>query len=346
MSSSNSEKNLKRSSIILLCSFVIIVIGYFALEGRFVKDTEEVVDNSTVEVDNTTKGQVVDNTTGLKKVVVTNEPEKIQTIGYRDYFLGTFENGKWYSAEGFIGKNTEDYELNCKNNVVKKEYNIDDIIAMNKIVYFDGEKLIPKGTLAYDKEEHPENYTEIFYFRYDLNEFLNSEDSSGKYTCFVVSQELKTVPTKKYEQVLETDKKDKYIDMVKKELVSDKLDAEPIVTNIYKVDTDNDGSMETYIAASNYENYDNEKDENFYLYLLHIEGNSDKAEVLLKDISRKDSPGATLLRLIEDISFVDYNNDGKMEIVVRTIAWDIPEVYVIDKVNDTYELNMYGNFAW
>ena len=67
----------------------------------------------------------------------------------------------------------------------------------------------------------------------------------------------------------------------------------------------------------------------------------------MKDnVNKTSSVSPALNRMINDVAFIDYNNDGKLEIIIETITWDIPEVFVIDKVDDKYELNLYGNFAW
>ena len=50
---------------------------------------------------------------------------------------------------------------------------------------------------------------------------------------------------------------------------------------------------------------------------------------------------------ISGMTLIDFNNDGKLEIVIDAILWDIPEIYVI-RLNEANEkeLCLYGNFAW
>ena len=344
--SKKSIKNLRRSIIILLCSFVIVVAGYFVFEHELIKESEKYSSQNIVNND-VDRGDFQSNTIVNDRVVVKNVPTDIQTIGYKTYFLGTFEDGKWYSAEEIKSTSNNEFTINCENNVTLKEYDIDDIASRNKIFYLDGEKHLPKTSLVYDKEENPEHYFKIYYFRYNLAEFLSYEDVENKDNFFVVSQELTTPCKDTYEVTLDKTSKEKYEKMAKEVLVKDRLDNEPIITSVYSVDTDNDGSVETYIVVNNNDNYEIGKDNNCYYYLLNVEGNSDKAEIIMKDnVDKTSSVSPALNRMINDVDFIDYNNDGKLEIIIETITWDIPEVFVIDKVDDKYELNLYGNFAW
>ena len=344
--SKKSVKNLKRSIIILLCSFVIAIAGYFVFEHALIKESEKYSNQEVVNNDANTEN-LQSNVIVNDRVVVKNVPTEVQTIGYKTYFLGTFEDGKWYSAEEITSTSDDSFAINCVNNVKLKEYDIDDIASRNKIFYLNGEKHLPKTSLVYDKEEYPEHYTKIYYFRYDVSEFLSLENGTDNDNFFVVSQELTTPCKDTYEVTLDKNSKEKYEKMLKEVLVADRLENEAIVTNAYSVDTDNDGSIETYIVASNYDNYEKGKESNCYYYLLKVEGNSNKAEVIMKNNANETSSSSVALnRKISNIAFIDYNNDGKLEIIIETITWDVPEVFVIDKVDDKYELNLYGNFAW
>ena len=196
--SKKSVKNLRRSIIILLCSFVIVVAGYFVFEHELIKESEKYSSQNIVNND-VDRGDFQSNTIVNDRVVVKNVPTAVQTIGYKTYFLGTFEDGKWYSAEEITSTSNNEFTINCENNVTLKEYDIDDIASRNKIFYLDGEKHLPKTSLVYDKEENPEHYFKIYYFRYNLAEFLSYEDIENKDNFFVVSQELTTPCKDTYE---------------------------------------------------------------------------------------------------------------------------------------------------
>ena len=86
-----------------------------------------------------------------------------------------------------------------------------------------------------------------------------------------------------------------------------------------------------------------------YSFVLKVE--NENVEIILERVmTEKDIKNVDNFECyyeLDGLSLVDFDNDGKLEIVASGIVWDIPEIFVF-KTNEASEteLCLYGNFAW
>lgn len=271
-----------------------------------------------------------------------------QYIGIDSCFLGEYSEGKWYSANEFYEEAlTEiDFKINAKINVNKKDYTYQEILNQKTFYLYSGnaENLVleeKSDELFYDIEEYPEYYADINLFRFNLPNGFGGDGT------LYTSQELLNLNKNGVLEITDYQEYEKYI---KEILIENEIEEAVNISKIVEVDANEDGIKEIYIlACSPQTNWDDLKD--IYNLLVKVEdGNS---QIIMQKFIQKEEfetkyNDATLLYTsIYSINFADFNNDGKMEMYVKTFIWDNPYIYVFNyNASNELELCMYGNFAW
>ena len=339
-----NKKNIIFSVCLLLIALLLIVGFYLYSQNEINKIKEEVME--------------------IKKQELINEYEaKDQYIGISSCFLGTVSNnGKWNSANEYID-NIEDafFKLgeSIKVNVNKKDFTVDDIIQNKEIYLYDENKFLgKKDDIFYDKDLNPEYYNDINYFRFNSDkyyEYKNNEEETSKdkmYDNFLDFQVGKALESK-YSDRITNIEKEKYLEYEKyvKEVLDNRgLKIDIVINKILLADSDNNGENEIYILSnSQHKNVNDEFKDGRYSLVLKIENG--KTEIIMERVlTPKEMSDMEYMMKYYEISgmtLIDFNNDGKLELVIYACVWDLPEIYVI-RLNDANEkeLCLYGNFAW
>ena len=275
--------------------------------------------------------------------------ENTQYIGIDSCFLGEYSEGKWYSANelnaDFMG-GISNFKINANINVNNKEYTCEDIVNKKSFYLYsrNAENIVieeKSDELFYNKEEYPEHYEDINHFRFN---FPNGFGGDGS---LCTTQELKNINNNIITEITGYQEYEKYI---KEILVENGIQQATNINKILKADANLDGKEETYILACSPQIDENNLTD---VYNLLVKIEDGKSQIIIQKIIKMEAfvkvynDITMLYSSINSINFIDFNNDGKLELYVKTFTWDNPEIYVFN-YNDSsvLELCMYGNFAW
>lgn len=258
--------------------------------------------------------------------------EKIY-IGIDDCFLGIYENGKWYSSQKF----TSDYTINGNININYKDISTDEVASQEKYYkHTYGNSPVEMKDFLYDKNENPEYYNEIYYFRYK-NEMMESN---------IISTSSSNVFNTEYRKIEETESFNKYVEDALKQYFIE--EATVNINLVIEADIEKDGNNEYIIAASSPLNeiksgtLESEK----FVYSFVILVKEDKANVFMSAVHPADELSINIPTIVTDIKICDLNNDSAPEICINTMYWDHPEKYVFSYNDDSLNLVLYGDFTW
>ena len=267
-------------------------------------------------------------------------------------------DSEWISANDFrVEYSSFKLGENVKSNVIKDEITADDILNNKAFYLYDERKILgKKSDIFYDKDLNPEYYFEINVFRFNAIEYeKDSEDRDIKFDnslLFATSKLLANEYTQRIE-VVDKDNVNDYEKYVKKVLDDKGIVADINIDKVLIADSNSDGNDEKYILANSINDIENELRTNnikpIYSFVLKVE--NENVEIILervmteKDIKNVDN--VECYYELDGVSLVDFDNDGRLEIVASGIVWDIPEIFVF-KTNEASEteLCLYGNFAW
>lgn len=311
--------------ILLICALLISVFTYFYINKQI-----EIMKESELE---------------KRKQELVDEYEALdQYIGINSCFLGTVNKNEWKSANEYSENSS--FKLNVKSNVEKYDYTAEDILENKSFYLYNEEKFMgKKSDIFYDKDLEPMYYTDINCFRFNIYKYIENEKDLNIET----SKVLDTNYANRYESI-STDKFNEYEKYVTQVLAEKNI--KPANVNIDKVifaDCDLDGENEIYILANSEYNSDYENvTEGLYSLILKVV-NDDVKVILERTVSDKEIKNIAQMEKCFniDMTLIDFNNDGKLEIVAQAILWDIPEIFVI-RINELNEeeLCLYGCFAW
>ena len=337
----------KRNKVIITFSVILLLIAILMVVGFYLYSQNEI---------NKIKEEDIE----LKKQELIEEYEaKDQYIGINGCFLGTVNNnGKWNSANEY-NLESELFYLgdDIKINVNKMEFTADDIINNNEFYLYDENKFFGKVfDVFYDKDLNPEYYTDINCFRFNSDKYykyINKETAeNNSWENYFDFQLGKSLDTKYADRVtkVEKEKYTEYEKYVKKVLDDKNVKIDIVINKVLLADSDNNGEDEIYILSNSvHQEVDDEFKNGRYSLVLKVE--NEEVEILLERVlTQKEMSDMEYMMKYYDISgmtLIDFNNDGKLEIVIDAILWDIPEIYVI-RLNEANEkeLCLYGNFAW
>jgi len=272
----------------------------------------------------------------LTEAIEESKKEKIY-IGIDDCFLGIYENGKWYNSQ----KYTSDYLINGSININYKEISIDEVIEQEKYYkHIYGNNPTEMKDYLYDKNEFPEYYNEIYYFRYKAIE----ENEIDKST--IISTNNSNIFNTKYYEIKETESYNKYVEEALKQYGIEESTAN--IDLIIEADIEKDGNNEYIIAASSpldeSKNKTSESEEFVYSFVILVKEN--KANILMSKIELASELSINIPTIVKDIKICDLNNDSVSEICIDTIYWDHPEKYVFSYEAGSVDLVLYGDFTW
>ena len=268
-------------------------------------------------------------------------------IGINGCFLGEYYNGKWFSAGKYFDHNTiGEFKINTNINVNYKEFKYQDILSKKSYYLYNASNntLLEAGEPFYNKEEYPDHYTDdIFYFRFDTKYDKYAKENED-YKTFISNKKIKDLV--EIREIKNTEEYKKYVNEV---LEKNNIKEEGKITKILEVDSNKDGNKEIYIIAQNYENIDMENKDNVYNFIIKLENNETK--VIIERIINKDSISyigeIQKYANITDINFVDFDNDGILEMYIEAGIWDVPQIFVFDyNEKSELELCLYGCFGW
>lgn len=344
----------KRNKNILIVAISIILISVIAVVSTYFYTENEKKELEEAAIEK------------RKQELIAEYEAKDQYIGINGCFLGTVNNqGEWKSANDYILDLHEDYSFklgdSIKVNVNKSEFTADDIIENKDFYIYDEKNLIgKKDDVFYDKDLNPEYYYEINTFRFNSYKYLenleleenteeNMEEQFDNYFSFELSKSI----DKKYSSrftLIEKEKFSEYEKYVKEVLDKKGLKIDIKINKVIYADSDSNGENEIYILSNSvHKDVDDDFENGRYSLVLKVE--NEEVEVLLEKVLTPEVMSNMEYYLkyygISGLTLVDFNNDGKLEIVIDACTWDIPETYVI-RLNDSNEkeLCLYGCFAW
>ena len=343
------NKNILIVSIsIILISFIAIVATYFYTENEIKKVEEAAIEKK-------------------KQELIAEYEAKNQYIGINSCFLGTVNNeNEWKSANEYVLDLNDNYSFklgdSIKVNINKSEFTADDIIENKDFYIYDENKFLGKKDDAfYDKDLNPEYYYDINTFRFNSYKYFENTDSEENVEDNVIEDnfenyfnfELSKSIDKYYASRLTEVSKDKYSEYEKyvKEVLDKKgLKIDIKINKVIYADSDSNGVNEIYILSNSvHKDVDDDFKNGRYSLVLKVE--NEEVEILLEKVLTPETMASMEYYLkyydISGLTLVDFNNDGKLEIVIEACTWDIPETYVI-RLNDSNEkeLCLYGCFAW
>lgn len=293
------------------------------------------------------ENEVLDSESNKEDVSQNENAFKDNTfIGINGCFLGEYYDGKWYSVSDFIKTNyITDFKVNTNINVNYKEFKYQDILSKKSYYLYNASNntILEAGEPFYNKEEYPDHYTDdIFYFRFDTKYDKYAKENED-YKTFISNKKIKDLV-----EIREIKNIEEYKKYVNEVLEKNNINEEGQITKILEVDSNKDGNKEIYIVAGNYETFMDDK-RNVYNFVIKLENN--ESEVFIERIINKDSISyiseIQKYANITDINFVDFDNDGLLEMYIETITWDVPEIFVFDyNEKSELELCLYGCFAW
>ena len=257
-------------------------------------------------------------------------------IGIDNCFLGIYENGKWYNAQ----ECKFDYTISGKINTTYTAISADEVIQQGKYYkYAYGKEPIEMQDYFYDKNEFPEYYNEICYFRFKGDE--NAIERNN-----IISTSNVNVFNMSYSEIRQTESYNKYVEELLKQ-----YNIENSTVNIDKIiqtDIDLDGNNEYIIAASSPFNSEKsatlETEEYVYSFIFLLK--DDNVRLIMNKIQKASELSVNAPTIVNDIKVCDLNQDSKLEICINTLYWDKPEQYVFTYDKDSIDLVLYGDFTW
>ena len=290
-----------------------------------------------------------------KQELIDEYEAKEQFIGIDECFLGTVNSeGIWKSANEYTESDNNFFKLNTKINVEKSEITADEIIQNEYFYLYDENEFIGKEKdVFYDKDLDSVYYTGIKYFRFNSFKYYNDDNYSEKnhdnFLRFATSKMLDSNYSNRVEYISKNNFEE-YEKYVKPVLEDRGIDSEVNINKVLLADSDLDGNDEIYILANSKYNSDYMQTTNgIYSLVLKVQNNETKViiERIIPKENLKNYDSIERCFEIYGLNLVDFNNDGKKEIVIYSIVWDIPEIFVItlNDVNEE-ELCLYGDFAW
>ena len=339
-----------RNKVVIICSMFLIILSLAILlfSCIFYKMRMNELEAKAKELREEQKEQII------KEYETKN-----QFIGINNCFLGMVTpDSEWISANDFrVEYSSFKLGENVKSNVIKDEITADDILNNKAFYLYDERKILgKKSDIFYDKDLNPEYYFEINVFRFNAIEYeKDSENRDIKFDnslLFATSKLLANEYTQRIE-VVDKDNVNDYEKYVKKVLDDKGIVADINIDKVLIADSNSDGNDEKYILANSINDIENELRTNnikpIYSFVLKVE--NENVEIILERVmTEKDIKNVDNFECyyeLDGLSLVDFDNDGKLEIVASGIVWDIPEIFVF-KTNEASEteLCLYGNFAW
>lgn len=339
-----------RNKVVIICSIILIILSLAILlfSCIFYKMRMNELDAKAKELREEQKEQIIE-----------EYETKNQFIGINNCFLGMVtSDNEWISANDFrVEYSSFKLGENVKSNVIKDEITADDILNNKAFYLYDERKLLgKKSDIFYDKDLNPEYYNEIYYFRFNAIEYeKDSDDRDIKFDnslLFATSKLLANEYSQRIE-VVDKENVNDYEKYVKKVLDDKEIVADINIDKVLIADSNSDGNDEIYILANSINDIENELKNNdinpIYSFVLKVE--NENVEIILERVMTendiKNADDIECYYELDGLSLVDFDNDGKLEIVVSGIVWDIPEIFVF-KTNEASEteLCLYGNFAW
>ena len=342
-----------RNKVVIICSIILIILSLAILlfSCIFYKMRMNELEAKAKELREEQKEQ--------KEQIIEEYETKNQFIGINNCFLGMVtSDNEWISANDFrVEYSSFKLGENVKSNVIKDEITADDILNNKAFYLYDERKLLgKKSDIFYDKDLNPEYYNEIYYFRFNAIEYeKDSDDRDIKFDnslLFATSKVLGSEYSQRIE-VVDKENVNDYEKYVKKVLDDKEIVADINIDKVLIADRNSDGNDEIYILANSINDIENELRNNdinpIYSFVLKVE--NENVEIILERVMNendiKNADDIECYYELDGLSLVDFDNDGKLEIVVSGIVWDIPEIFVF-KTNEASEteLCLYGNFAW
>ena len=324
----------KKSKIFLSISGILIILTlgivvYCYLKAQVIKEKTDLIIENAVET--------------KKQELIDEMEEKDQVIGINNCFLGKVDNeGNWKSANKVYNPL---FKTDAKINVNHVEMTYEDVLENDAYYIYDKQKLQGRHSdIFYDKDLNPEYYSAVYYFRFNAYEYLEKNED----TTILVSKPLDSAYESRLSNIKDFIPYEKYIQtLLDEKNIKDVVNIEECIS----ADINADGNEEIYVLANS------KTDEmgypypeiGAYSYLLKIE--NDEVFILLErahniqELEKEETVGHCYE--IRNLNIADLNNDGKKEIIVESIVWDLPEIYVftLNEKNEI-ELCLYGDFAW
>ena len=342
-----------RNKVVIICSIILIILSLAILlfSCIFYKMRMNELEAKAKELREEQKEQ--------KEQIIEEYETKNQFIGINNCFLGMVtSDNEWISANDFrVEYSSFKLGENVKSNVIKDEITADDILNNKAFYLYDERKLLgKKSDIFYDKDLNPEYYNEIYYFRFNAIEYeKDSDDRDIKFDnslLFATSKVLGSEYSQRIE-VVDKENVNDYEKYVKKVLDDKEIVADINIDKVLIADRNSDGNDEIYILANSINDIENELKNNdinpIYSFVLKVENENVEIilEIVMTENDIKNADDIECYYELDGLSLVDFDNDGKLEIVVSGIVWDIPEIFVF-KTNEASEteLCLYGNFAW
>lgn len=322
----------KKNKIIIIIAVIILVLTF-----GFVIGTKVYTENKLEGLENL-RDEILEK---RQEKLIEEYENKEQYIGINEFFLGKVDSEKnWKSANEYTKLF---FTVNTDINVQKENMTYEDI--QNEQVYFvydENEFILRDSNIFYDEDLNPEYYMEPELFRFNMSKYYTEESIESRFIC--VSKNLESNYSNRLVKIEDTSSYEKY---VKEVIDSKKLKSDIIINEVIQIDSNNDKNDEIYILANC--PYDENNIQDMYSFVIKIE--NDKSEILVERVLKEsDLDKVETIEnyfRIDNIDFVDFNIDGKYELIVETIVWDIPEVFIFTVNNEgNQELCLYGEFAW
>ena len=342
-----------RNKVVIICSIILIILSLAILlfSCIFYKMRMNELEAKAKELREEQKEQ--------KEQIIEEYETKNQFIGINNCFLGMVtSDNEWISANDFrVEYSSFKLGENVKSNVIKDEITADDILNNKAFYLYDERKLLgKKSDIFYDKDLNPEYYNEIYYFRFNAIEYeKDSDDRDIKFDNSLIFATSKVLGSEYSQRIEVVDKENvnDYEKYVKKVLDDKEIVADINIDKVLIADRNSDGNDEIYILANSINDIENELRNNdinpIYSFVLKVENENVEIilEIVMTENDIKNADDIECYYELDGLSLVDFDNDGKLEIVVSGIVWDIPEIFVF-KTNEASEteLCLYGNFAW
>lgn len=268
---------------------------------------------------------------------VNEETEKNIIVGIEDCLLGSFENNTWYSAEYAWESDFLKDKAFYKNDIEKNpkyyvhSYN-KEVTEVNDII----EESVINNSYLFDKNGR------IIDDHFRLNVSLAEENVfqiTTNYEEDIFKYEITEVKDfKKYEDI---------VNEVKKDMALTDIDTK--ISKAIEVDYDGDNEKETLIVVNPKKDelgYATDEDGSCYM-VVSVDG--DEYKTIFKEIVRKEEiRGVNNQISISNITVCDLNYNGKPELCIKAIIWDIPIYSVLeyDEKTENFEMSLFGEFPW
>lgn len=327
-----------------------------------IKDNDgKILADENFDVENNTNTTESNNDSDNNSIITPDSPNFIVLSGC---LLGSYENDNWNSIQNHENANNSNMVPNIDNVQSNRLANIDELLDKYYYVY-DQNQLITK-TNDFIGDDCKENYSDysnipLFNFRYY---FRNNEEIIDDDILAMTSENVNPIPSSTIKSI---EPQKKHIDSVKEILDEYELTTTNVtITDIIQIDIDNDNTAEDIIIAQTPRNefgYNDLKAEDRLIegkgvYSMVLVMDNDKTTPLfyegyaLSDLEC--DPNSDLLPFGIDseitvfvLGFFDLNGDGKIEICLENMVWDIPEirVYAYDETMNIKEV-LYGDITW